>query len=82
MRRNWLAGAALAAAAISVPATVIAGPSFAGPARAATLSGQQKTVAASATQKPRRVLKRSVPVTWNMVAAALAKRLVGDATVF
>jgi cell wall-associated NlpC family hydrolase len=79
MRRNWLAGAALAAAAISVPATVIAGPNLAGPARAATLSSQQKAVAASATKKPKRVLKRSVPVTWNMAAAAVAKRLVGDA---
>jgi cell wall-associated NlpC family hydrolase len=79
MRRNWLASAAFAAVAISVPVTVIAGPNLAGPAKAATLSSQQKTVAASATQKPKRVLKRTVPVTWNMAAASLAKRLVGDA---
>jgi len=78
MRRNWLASAAFAAVAISVPVTAITGPNFAGTARAATLSGQQKTVTASAVKKPKRVLKRSVPLTWNMVAAALAKKLEGD----
>ena len=78
MRRNWLASAAFAAVAISVPVTAITGPNFAGTARAATLSGQQKIVAASAAKRPKRVLKRSVPVTWNTVAAALARRLVGD----
>jgi cell wall-associated NlpC family hydrolase len=79
MRRNWLASAAVAAVAISVPVTVVTGPSFAGTARAATLSGQQETAAASAAKTPKRVLKKAVPVTWNMVAAALAKKLVGDA---
>ena len=74
MRRNWLASAAVAAVAISVPVTAVTAPGFAGTARAATLSGQQKATSAGA---PTRVLKKAVPVTWNMVAAALAKRLVG-----
>jgi cell wall-associated NlpC family hydrolase len=69
MRRNWLASAAVAAVAISVPVTAVTGPTFAGTAQAATLSGQQKTTPAST---PKRVL-----VTWNMVAAAKAKKLVG-----
>jgi peptidoglycan DL-endopeptidase CwlO len=69
MRRNWLASAAVAAVAISVPVTAVTGPTFAGTAQAATLSGQQKTTQAST---PRRVL-----VTWNMLAAARAKGLVG-----
>jgi cell wall-associated NlpC family hydrolase len=63
MRRNWLAGAAVAAVTISVPVTAVTGT-----AKAATLSGQQKTAAAA----------KAAPVTWNMVAAALAKRTVGD----
>jgi cell wall-associated NlpC family hydrolase len=83
MRRNWLASAAVAAAAISVPAAGIAGPTLAGPAlvgtaQAATLSGQQRATAASTAKTPKRVLKKAVPVTWNMVAATLARRLVGD----
>ena len=72
MRRNWLASAAVAAVAISVPVTAVTGPTFAGTAQAATLSGQQKTTQASAASTPKRVL-----VTWNMLAAARAKGLVG-----
>ena len=75
MRRNWLASAAVAAVAISVPVTAVASPLFAGTARAATLSGQQKAASAGA---PKRVLKKATLVTWNMVAASLAKRLVGS----
>jgi cell wall-associated NlpC family hydrolase len=81
MRRNWLARAAVAAVAISVPVTAITGTTLAGTAQAATLSGQQKTVPASAAKTPKRVLKKvtkKAPVTWNMVAAALAESLVGD----
>jgi cell wall-associated NlpC family hydrolase len=64
MRRNLLASAAVAAAAISVPVAVTS------TAQAATLTGQQKTVQATkATTK--------APVTWNMVAAALERKLVG-----
>ena len=66
MRRNVLASAAVAAVAISAPVAAVAGP-LAGTAGAATLSGQQK--AATAT--------KAVRVTWNMVAAAKAKKLVG-----
>jgi len=76
MRRNWLANAAVAAAAISVPVTAVTVPALAGTAQAATLSLQQKTTPASAATAPKRVLKKVV--TWNMVAATLAKRLVGD----
>jgi cell wall-associated NlpC family hydrolase len=76
MRRNWLASAAVAAVAISVPVTAITGT-----AQAAPLSGQQKTALASAAKTPKKVLKKvtkKAPVTWNMVAAALAKKLRGD----
>jgi peptidoglycan DL-endopeptidase CwlO len=70
MRRNVLASAAVAAVAISVPVTAVTSPAFSGTARAATLTGQQKTTPATkATTK--------APVTWNMVAAALARKLVG-----
>jgi cell wall-associated NlpC family hydrolase len=72
MRRSRLASAAVAAAAISVPVTAIAGPTLAGSAQAATLSGQQKTATAA----------KAAPVTWNMVAAALAKRTLGDPYVY
>ncbi|MGH3210543.1 MAG: C40 family peptidase [Trebonia sp.] len=65
MRRTMLAGAAVAAVTISAPVAAVAGP-LAGQARAATLSGQQKAVTA-----------KKVAVTWNMVAAAKAKKLVG-----
>jgi cell wall-associated NlpC family hydrolase len=68
MRRNRLASAAVAAVAISVPVTAIVGPTLAGTAQAATLAGQQKTATAA----------KAVPVTWNMVAAVLAKRTLGD----
>jgi peptidoglycan DL-endopeptidase CwlO len=64
MRRNWLASAAVTAVAITVPVTVVSGT-----AQAATTSGQQKASTASASTR--------VLVTWNMVAASLAKRLVG-----
>jgi cell wall-associated NlpC family hydrolase len=64
MRRNWLASAAVTAVAITVPVTVVTGT-----AQAATTSGQQKASPASASTR--------VLVTWNMVAATLAKRLVG-----
>jgi cell wall-associated NlpC family hydrolase len=92
MRRNRLASAAVAAVAITVPVTAVTGPVFmstvfgstvfVSTAQAATISGQQKAAPASAAKTPKRVLKkvtRQAPVTWNMVAAALAKRLVGDA---
>jgi cell wall-associated NlpC family hydrolase len=88
MRRNWLPCAAFAAVAISFPVTAISGPAFAGPAfagtaQAATLSGQRQTATASAATTPKRAIKngkaaKKAPVTWNTVAAALAKRLVGD----
>ena len=66
MRRNVLASAAVAAVAISAPVATVTGP-LAGTAGAATLSGQQKAVATT----------KAVAVTWNMVAAAKAKKLVG-----
>jgi cell wall-associated NlpC family hydrolase len=62
VRRTWLAGAAVAAAAISVPFTVAGGT-----AQAATLSGH---TAAKSTAAKR-------PATFDQVAAALAKKLVG-----
>ena len=74
MRRNWLASAAVAAAAISVPVTALSGT-----AQAATTSGQQTTATKSAVTSS--ILKRKV-VTWNMVAASLAKKLVGDPYVY
>jgi cell wall-associated NlpC family hydrolase len=64
MRRTLLASAAVAAAAISVPVA------FTGTAQAATAASQQTTVKATTTTK-------AAPVTWNMVAATLARRLVG-----
>ena len=66
MRRNVLASAAVAAVAIGAPVATATGP-LAGTAGAATLSGQQKAVATT----------KAVAVTWNMVAAAKAKKLVG-----
>ena len=75
MRRNWLASAAVAVA-ISVPVTALSGPALEGTAQAATASGQQTTAAKSAVTNSG-ILKRKV-VTWNMVAAALAKKLIGD----
>jgi cell wall-associated NlpC family hydrolase len=85
MRRNWLATATVAAVAVSVPVTAVTGPTFVGKAQAATLSGQQKATPASTAKTPKRVLKKvtkQAPVTWNMVAAALAKRLVGDPYIY
>jgi cell wall-associated NlpC family hydrolase len=79
MRRNWLASAAVAAVAISVPVTALAVPTLGGTAQAATLSGQQKTTAAGAVKvrQIKRVATTATPL-WNQVAAALAKKLVGD----
>jgi cell wall-associated NlpC family hydrolase len=74
MRRNWLASAAVAAAAISVPVTALSGT-----AQAATASGQQTAATKSAVTSS--ILKRKA-VTWNMVAASLAKKLVGDPYVY
>jgi cell wall-associated NlpC family hydrolase len=70
MRHDWLARAVLAAAAVSVPVTALAGPALTGTAQAATGS-QQKTVATT------KATNASSPL-YNQVAAALAKRLVGD----
>lgn len=65
MRRTMLASAAVAAAAISVPVVAVTGT-----AQAATAASQQKTAqTAKATT--------NAPVTWNMAAAALARKLVG-----
>src|ERR1700744_100799 len=77
MRRQWLDSAAVGAVAISVPVTALAGPASVGTAQAATLSGQQKATAASAV-KGRQIKKAAANPLWNQVAAALAKRLVGD----
>jgi cell wall-associated NlpC family hydrolase len=76
MRRNWLAGAAVAAVAISVPVTALTAPVLGGTAQAATLSSQQKATVAT-TVKPRQIKKAVVTPLWNKVAAALAKKLVG-----
>jgi cell wall-associated NlpC family hydrolase len=69
MRRNWLASAVLTAAALSVPVATMSAT-----AQAATKeSGQQKTVA-----KKHYAGKHRRPETFDQVAAALAKTLVGD----
>jgi len=81
MRRNWLAGAVVAAAAISVPVTALSGPVFEGTAQAAATSGQQATATKSAVTSST-VKRKAKPVTWNMVAAALARKLVGDPYVY
>jgi cell wall-associated NlpC family hydrolase len=91
MRRNWLVGAALAAAAISVPAAALGGTVLGGTAQAATTSAQQQPAAASpaaaSAAAPRKLKKvtpakkaapKKAPVTFDHVAAALAKTLVGD----
>ena len=67
MRHTWLARAALAAAAVSVPVAALAGPALTAPAQAATGS-QQKTVTA----------KQASFQTYNQVAAAVAMARVGD----
>lgn len=74
MRGNWLASAAVTAAAIAVPVTVVSATALEGTAQAATTS-QQTAAQASAAKK---AIKKATPVTWNMVAAGLAKKLVGD----
>jgi len=71
MRRTWLARAVLAAAAVSVPVTVLAAPASTAPARAATGS-QQKAVKAI----------RASFQTYNQVAAAVAMSRVGDRYVY
>jgi cell wall-associated NlpC family hydrolase len=63
MRRNVLASAAVAAVAISAP-VALTGTVLTGTAQAATAASQQKAAMAA-------------PVTWNMVAAAKARQLVG-----
>jgi cell wall-associated NlpC family hydrolase len=82
VRRNWLANAALATVAISVPAGTIAGT-----AHAATATGQQKTVATSAPKIHKLTHKKAKKPyvgrhrrheTFDQVAAALARTLVGD----
>jgi len=70
MRHTWLARAVLAAAAVSVPVTALAGPALTGTAQAATGSQQKPVTTTTATEA-------SSPL-YNQVAAALAKRLVGD----
>jgi cell wall-associated NlpC family hydrolase len=77
MRRNWLANAALATVAVSVPVSTIGGT-----AHAATASGQQKTTVATAAKIHK--LKHKKPYvgkhrkTFNQLAAALARKQVGD----
>jgi cell wall-associated NlpC family hydrolase len=66
VRHTWLARAVLASAAVSVPVAALAGPTLASTAQAATGS-QQVTKATKASGK-----------TYDQVAAALAKALVGD----
>jgi cell wall-associated NlpC family hydrolase len=70
VRRNWLAGVAVAAA-ITIPVTALSGTALSGTAQAATVSQQ---TAASAKV---RVLVKAV--AFNTAAAAAARRLVGDA---
>jgi cell wall-associated NlpC family hydrolase len=81
MRHTWLARAVLAAAAASVPVAALAASTQAGTAQAATGS-QQKTVTANSTIRTlalvTKATKSSSKETYNQVAAALAKRLVGD----
>jgi cell wall-associated NlpC family hydrolase len=66
VRRNWLAGAA-AAAAITVPVTA-----FTGTAQAATVS-QQNAASAAKVGVPKKV-----PAAFDHLAAAVAKKYVGD----
>jgi peptidoglycan DL-endopeptidase CwlO len=67
MRHIWLARAAFAAAAVSVPVTALAGPVLTGTAQAATIS-KQATAKATAAAGP----------LYNQVAAAVAMSQVGD----
>jgi cell wall-associated NlpC family hydrolase len=95
MRRKWLASATVAAVAISAPVIARTGPAYAGPARAATLSSQQQAVtisttaaistgAAASTAKVRQLKRKATatPQTWNRLAAALARQMVGDPYAF
>lgn len=68
MPRNRLARAAIAAVAVSVPATALSGTVFASPAQAATATSSAEAQAAAAA--------------WNNAAAAKAVRLVGDPYVY
>jgi cell wall-associated NlpC family hydrolase len=82
MRHNWLASAVVAAVAISVPVTPRTGPTVTGTAQVMALRSQQTTVTVStvSTVKTRQLKRKTTatPRTWNQLAAALAKRLVGD----
>ena len=62
MRLNRLASAAVAAVAISVPVTAVAG----------------NRIRRRRPSPPAEAATKKAPVTWNMVAAAKAKKLVGD----
>jgi peptidoglycan DL-endopeptidase CwlO len=77
VRRHWLVGAAVAAAAISVPATALTGVAFDGTAQAATSGSQQTTAAKGAVTTGIVNRKTTVAVTWNRVAAAKARQLMG-----
>ena len=77
MRRNWLASAAVAAAAISVPVTALSGLVFEGTAQAATVSSQQTTAAKSVA-----AAAAAAAAAWDKTAAAKAKKLVGDPYVY
>src|ERR1700761_2224508 len=83
MRRNWLANAALASVAISVPAAALT----AGPAHASTLV-KQKTSATTSTKHPKvHKLKKKYSgkhrrETFDQAAASLAKKYVGAAYVY
>jgi cell wall-associated NlpC family hydrolase len=71
MRRRWLAGAAIAAAALSVP---VAG----GVAQAAPLHGQQVHVDRPILKKAAHHAKHRRRVSINQEIAAYVKRFVGD----
>ena len=71
MRHPWLARAVFAAAAVSVPVTVLAGSPLAGTAQAATIS-KQATLRATAAAGP----------IYDQVAAAVAMSQVGDPYVY
>jgi len=81
MRHDWLARAVLAAAAVSVPVAALAGPALTAPAQAATVS-QQKTVTASSTTSralaQQALARKAAFMTYNQVAAALARIQVGE----
>ena len=68
MRRTWLARAVLAAAAVSVPVTALAGPALTAPPRRQP-AASRRLVTGDASRHSE---------TYNQVAAALAMTLVGD----